>query len=321
MVDQLSATVRILLGTGNGFFQPWVDYQVGIHPVAIATADFNGDGKADLVVASQFANTVLLLLGNGDGTFRSFTTLYSSGPTALAIGDFNNDGKMDLAVANSNSNTVSIWLGTGVGTFRPALDFRVGEGPAFITPGDFNGDGKLDLAVANFSSNNVSILLGTDTGYFEPILNFAAGLAPAGIALGDFNGDGKVDLAVVNATGSKSTGFLTTISLLLGNGNGTFRPPLTSVAGSKASFYPLGGLERRRKTRSGGGRPRFQHYRYIARTRKRIFRSASHFAVGKGPVWIELFDFGHAGAPDLIVANSLSDNLSVLSNLTAGNPR
>src|SRR5580698_3856902 len=132
VVDQRSATVRILRGVGNGYFEPWVEYGVGIDPVVITTGDFNRDGKLDLVVASQRANEVQVLLGNGDGTFRSFTTLESAGPTALAIGDFNGDGKLDLAVANSNSNSVSIWLGLGDGYFRPALDFRVGESPSSI---------------------------------------------------------------------------------------------------------------------------------------------------------------------------------------------
>lgn len=313
VVDQRSATVRIMLGVANGYFEPWVEYQVGIDPVAITTADFNGDGKLDLVVAGQRSNTVQVLLGNGDGTFRSFTTLQSQGPTALAIGDFNRDGKLDLAVANSNSNSVSIWLGLGDGSFRPALDFGVGESPSSIAVADFNRDGKLDLAVANLTSNNVSILLGTGTGLFEPILTFAAGLNPSWITLGDFNGDGKVDLAMVNATGTKSTNFVSTVSVLLGNGNGTFQAPLSTVAGGRASFLVAADL-------NGDGKQDLvvtdlgsNAIAILLGFGNGFFEPPLNVTVGQGPAWIGLI------GTDLIVANSLSDSLSVLSNLTAGN--
>lgn len=305
IVDQRSATVRILRGIGNGFFQPWVDYQVGIDPVAIGVGDFNGDGKPDLAIASQLGNTITILLGNGDATFRAAPVLEAHGPTSLVIADFNRDGRMDLAVANATSNTVSIWLGLGAGFFLPAQDFRVGENPSFLVAADFNGDGKLDLATANLASNDVSILFGTGTGLFPTVLNFPAGLAPIGLALGDFNGDGKTDIAVLNSQGTKSSNFESTVSILIGNGHGFFNPPLTSVAAGKGSFLLALDLNHDGKLDLAVTDLGDNSLKTLIGLGNGFFAPPLGFAVGKGPAWIAPF------LSDLIVANSLSDNLSV----------
>src|SRR5215469_7350876 len=102
--------------------------------------------------------------------------------------------------------------------------YPVGTSPAAIVLGDFNGDGKIDIAVANSGSGDVSILLGNGDGTFHPAVNYSAGHNPSMIAVGDFNGDGKLDLAVecdFDAAAGAS------VSILLGNGDGTFQAPKT----------------------------------------------------------------------------------------------
>ena len=167
----------------------------GFSPYSVATGDFNGDGKLDLVVANN-VSTVSVFLGNGDGTFQPAVN-YAAGssPKAVAVGDFNGDGKLDLAVANAFSNNVSILFGNGDGTFQPAVNYSVPCCPSSVALGDFNGDGKLDLVV---TTNSASVLLGNGDGTFQPALNYAAGSSPATVAVGDFNGDGKLDLAVTD---------------------------------------------------------------------------------------------------------------------------
>lgn len=221
--------MKVFLGNGDGTFTPVTaaPLTVGITPGDLAVEDFTGNGRLDLAVANFNSNTVSILLNNGNGTFSlapGSPINVGIQPSAIAVGDFTGDGKLDLAVANSGTNavhTVSILLGNGDGTFTPApgSPISVGLSPGALAVGDFNGDGKLDLAVANFDSNTVSILLGNGNGTFTPAPGspISVGRLPDQLAVGDFTGNGKLDLAVGYAG-------MSTVSVLLGNGDGTFTP-------------------------------------------------------------------------------------------------
>jgi hypothetical protein len=156
--------VAVSLGKGDGTFTlaNGSPIAVGQSLSAIVTADFNGDGKLDLAVTDSVGNTVIILLGHGDGTFGAPMTIpVGNGPDAIVAGDFNNDGKLDLAVANFADATVTLLLGKGDGSFSQSSGspYTVGRGPYQISAADFNGDGKLDLAVVNLTDDTVSILL------------------------------------------------------------------------------------------------------------------------------------------------------------------
>ncbi len=215
------------------------DLATGASPNGLISADFNNDGKLDLAIANSGDNTVSILLGNGNGTFTAQPTLATgSEPWSLTAGDFNNDGKLDLAVtnfANGAVSTVSIFIGNGGGTFQPAVSYAVGSGPFSVVTGDFNRDGKLDLAVANVDTHNVSILLGNGDGTFQPHVDYAAGIAgtvdAGGLAVDDFNGDGKLDLTVTNPSTDQ-------VSILFGNGDGTFQNPVSYSTGP-AQSHPI----------------------------------------------------------------------------------
>ena len=201
-------------GQGIGFASKV--YPTGSGPVAVATGDFDADGKLDLATANSAGNSVTILLGNGDGSFvvkREFST--GQIPTGIASGDVNGDGKLDLVTCNQGTNTVSILLGIGDGTFGPSTDFATGTGPVAILLADLNGDGVLDVVTANFNANTVSVQLGNGDGTLRPSVDYPTGTGPSAIVAGDFNNDGKPDLTTANATANS-------ISLLLGNGDGTF---------------------------------------------------------------------------------------------------
>lgn len=163
------AGAYILLGNGDGTFQPPVAIGVSLGGITAAAAmDLNGDGRLDAIVTGSAVQgnpenqpgQVCVLLGNGDGTFQNAVcSVVGPSPYALAFADYNSDGKLDVATVNNYGAAVSILLGIGDGTFRPEISFDVGEYPAGIATADFNNDGKADLVTANSGSNSISVLL------------------------------------------------------------------------------------------------------------------------------------------------------------------
>lgn len=185
---------------------------------SMITADFNRDGKLDLASLSINPTTLVVELGNGDGTFQA-PTQYPTGsqPEGLVAGDFNGDGNLDIAVSNHEDNTVSIFLGNGDGTFQVAKIFATGPSPGSVAAADFNGDGKLDLAVNDGGS--IAILLGNGDGTFRAPTDYTLGTGIDGMAVGDFNVDGKLDIALSCFSNSEGP----QLFVLLGNGDGTFQ--------------------------------------------------------------------------------------------------
>jgi hypothetical protein len=230
--------VSILLGHGDGTFDPAIllDYGTNLIWSSIAPGDLNADGNLDLVVTSfeSFGgSTAFVLLGHGNGSFAPVAT-YSLGsggvPTAPVLEDFNSDGNADVAVAKWEGS-VKLLLGNGDGTLQAPRDFATNLGAEAVAVGDFDADGELDLAVANGPADSVDVLLGNGDGTFQAEQSFAAGDDPRSVTAGDINGDGVLDLVATNVGSSPSyaDGGLT---VLFGNGDGSFALPITTAAGS-----------------------------------------------------------------------------------------
>jgi hypothetical protein len=224
--------------------------QAGNGPDDIAVGDFNGDGILDIATERYANNTnnVLILLGNGAGSFaapRNFAIGNGSFYT-LAVGDFNGDGKLDVVTANTDiaslgGTTVSVLLGDGAGNIGAAKKFTTGgsgaSAPWKVVVGDFNNDGKLDIATANKYGNqyggNFSVLLGDGIGGFSAPTTFSTPGSDGiyTIALGDFNKDGKLD-----AVTSKYVPFVGYyLSVFTGNGAGGFSSPTDIPVGNTVS--------------------------------------------------------------------------------------
>jgi hypothetical protein len=256
-----NGSVSVLLGNGDGTFQPAVSYNAGgQNTVAVALGDINGDGKVDVVVASNCDSngdcsngSVAVLLGNGDGTLQTAATYASEGeyPQYAVVADVNGDGKPDLLVANAcassidcTNGSVSVLLGNGDGTFQSAGDFSSGgEAAKSVAVADLNSDGKQDLLVANACSStndctngSVSVLLGNGDGTFQSALSYSsAGQSAVSVGAADINGDGKLDAVVANMCGSGGDCSSGVVSTLLGNGDGTFQPALSYNSGGTSA--------------------------------------------------------------------------------------
>ena len=197
--------VSILLGNGDGTFQPATKLTTGKNPTRIATGDFNSDGKSDLIVvrvgdASVNVNgDATIFLGNGDGTFSPGQVLApGKNPFAVAVSDLNADHKLDLVFAssttNSTDNSVTILLGNGDGTFQSPITHAVTAGgtPSSISVTDVNQDGRSDLAI--FWGLSVYFFFGNGDGTFQNPSSVFAGTLRFFSTIGDFNQDGKIDL-------------------------------------------------------------------------------------------------------------------------------
>lgn len=222
-----SAPVYFTIGASkiaSGFGS--MSFATGTNPVGVAIGDFFHSGALDLAIANDTDDTILILMGNGEGTFTPGATYPLTGyPINIVAADLNNDGFLDLITANQESSHIGVFLNNGNGTFAAPQYFATGAHPMSLTFGDFNGDGKIDIATPNFADNSVSVLLGKGDGTFQPEVAYAVGSGPLDIKTADLNGDGRLDLVAVNNTGLS-------ISVLLGVGDGTFTPQVSYATAS-----------------------------------------------------------------------------------------
>lgn len=232
-----SNDVTVLLGDGAGGFAAAAGspVRVGGGPSDVAAADLNGDGKVDLALPVWQDNwRIAILLGDGAGGFAPapgspLPLGVRHGTTRIALVDLNGDGRRDLVVANSDSRVLSIRFGDGAGQFGAVRTVAAGNGPTSVAVADLNRDGRLDLAVGTQADDagrfqpRLSIQLGTGAGGFRraPGSPMPVPGAASSVAVTDLNADDRLDLAVANSDAGS-------VTVLLGNGAGRFRPATDS---------------------------------------------------------------------------------------------
>ncbi|MBL8240660.1 MAG: VCBS repeat-containing protein [Bryobacterales bacterium] len=207
-----------LAGAAGGYNAP-TTISVGFLVANLRPADFNNDGRMDLLLTSPIATAVVY--GNGNGTFSTpqFLTLPVT-PLAggnCTSGDLNKDGFQDVLVPGANG--LAVILGNGNGTFRPAVLYPTAFQSPYVVTGDFNNDGNLDAIATVSSTTSANMFLGNGDGTFQP----AASILPLafGVQTGDFNNDGKLDLVHQTAQ-ARQDGSNFGISIALGTGTGSF---------------------------------------------------------------------------------------------------
>ncbi|MEQ8317846.1 MAG: FG-GAP-like repeat-containing protein [Phycisphaerales bacterium] len=237
--NSTSDNVSVLLNNGDGTFARGVLYDAGDEPRSVAIGDLDGDGDVDLAVANYRGNSASVLLNNGDGTFVPRVDYGAgNGAWSMAVGDLDGDGDGDLITANDIGDSVSVLLNNGDGTFAPSVPYDVGNGPRSIAVGDLDGDGAADLVTANFVGDNASVLLNNGDGTFGARVEYDTPNGPEGVAIGDLNSDGVPDLATVNGQASSAN----RVSVLIGNGDGTFAPRTNYLVGAAPASVAMGDL-------------------------------------------------------------------------------
>ena len=313
-----SRDVSVLRGDGRGGFAPALGspVPVGIEAHLVVAGDFDRDGALDLAVTEHDSNDVVLLRGNGRGSFTVAATraraIEGIAPHnhGLVAADFDGDRIPDLATSNNSGNSVSVLLSDGGGGFRPAAGspFSAGRAPYPLAVADWNGDGRLDVATPDVNGHTVTVLLGDGRGTLRPAPGspHRVGDRPYFSTAGDVNGDGALDL-VVSHDDSHA------LSILVNDGSGRFAAPRRIEVGGRSWKVRVADLD-------GDGRNDLAlgvHPSGVAvllGDGRGGFAPAagSPVAVGRGPWGIAVGDVNRDGKPDAVTANSETNDVSVL---------
>lgn len=233
-------TVGVYFGTGAGTFVGYVTYAGLVQPIGIAIADVDVDGAPDLGVANNGANTVSVLLNQGDGTF-AIPAHYMTAPTgvhaaSLGFADLDDDGRPELLGANEGTPaTASVLWNVGDGELAETTEHAVGNDPRDVVTGDFDGDGEDDVASFAYGGT-VTAYLGDGLGGLTSAVGAVVSGALVAGDTGDWDGDGNLDLVAVDSAGGQ-------IVALLGDGVGGFTPTVVGATHASPSDVAAADLD------------------------------------------------------------------------------
>jgi len=256
--------VWVLPGKGDGTFLAPVTTPTGTNSGNLQYADFDHDGNLDLLIADQLSSTMVLMSGKGGGAFqapqRYLSTAYSgslgiiplgdgttailapdnangqmdvdfagstgvmgspavhtagASPAGVSAGDVNGDKLPDIVFTDSETNHLYVEISNAQGTFTTPAAYPLPATPGPLAMADLNKDGYADAIVA--TNSGVAVLLGSASGSMSAARTFASGTSFNSVTAADFNSDGKPDVASAAGSG--------TVSVFLGNGDGTLQSP------------------------------------------------------------------------------------------------
>lgn len=330
-------------------FAPSQTLRVGQKPTNAALGDLNADGRLDLAVADRAADSIFILLGNGEGGFLQPIQVAvpdSRRPVAVAIGNFDDAGSNDIAVADDRRGKVSILLNDN-GTppaFRRGGELDVGDAPGDVRSVDMNGDGKSDILTVNFGGppvKEVAIFLWRRVieGFpeFEPAQRFLIGEKPeeGQLVTSDFNNDDIMDVAMLNR--ARASDGVSEVDVLLGRGEGVLLPPTPfqvtcpfftggapcrSLALSAADYDSNGTIDLAititdPRASSGSSSALVDAMQVFSGRGDGTFLPGPVFTTQKNPAAIGSGDVTGDGPPDIVVANKRTLDLQLFVNVSS----
>jgi hypothetical protein len=305
-------------GQPSSFYNSAASYSVGSSPGGMCTADFNGDGKADIAVTKygsinfSYTSYVIIFTNNGNGTFTPSAQYYNLGSRLRAIctADFNNDGKADLALTRDDSTSIIVMINNGVGNFSQAR-YAAGVQPFDICSADFNGDGSKDLAITTDDSL-VSVLINNGSGAFALPLKYASGRWSMKICTADFNNDGMPDLATTLNYNNYSIG------VLINTGGGSFLAPITYSVGASPKGICGADLNNDGKVDLAVANYHDNNVSVLMNAGNGSFNTAVNYFSGYYAGSLCSLDINGDGNLDLAVPSAGSDKVSLLINAGIG---
>jgi hypothetical protein len=274
------------------------------------------------VYGAGFVNGYSQIYWNGVALVSPTTCTATQCSATVPAGDIATPGTAFVTVVNAGVPVSNVFFFTILGS-TPSVsftrkDYTAGNGPSSVAVADFRGIGKLDLAVANSQDNTVSILLGNGDGTFQTQVPYSSGgYTPVSVAVGDFKNNGNLDLAVVNACGSSSSCTSGTVSILLGNGDGTFTLGNSFITSIAPTFVAVGDFNADGNLDLAVANGMGDTVYILLGDGTGNFTLSSAPATGVNPTWVVVGDFNNDGILDLAVANagtalSRGDSITVL---------
>lgn len=313
--------ISVLFGRGDGSFYGAPAYAVGRSGSALTQGDVTGDGRADIL--SNAETGIFVIPGQDGGTFGASTKINIERGTPntgftyaedVVTGDFNKDGKTDVAVSESGDGAITVALGNGNGTFQRGIRTVAGTKPYGLAAGDVNGDGNLDIIVGQRPNSgvisNLILLRGNGNGTFQTAVELPAGANPRRVYLRDLNGDGKLDIISANYGEFDSVATPGDVTVLIGNGNGTFQNAVHYGIGKNPVAIGFGDANNDGKldivvNASGAGFS--SHTALLTGRGDGSFNNAVLIPSDFGPNGVVLADMNGDSKADLLVANCCGD--------------
>ena len=312
--------LSIYLGNGQGGFDPPTTYAVPPQSDGLTVADLTGNGKLDLLVGDAYGD-VLVLMGDGDGTFQPYRE--ANQDVVLAVADLAGNGTQDVIYADQGLDQVVVAYGVSQSTVLADRSTGLLD-PGAVTLADLSGNGIPDLIVANSGGNNVLIYPGLGDGQFGPAVNdgngYFVGTDPVGITVAYLTGS-LPDLVVADEGSNQ-------VSILLNHSDGndfnfTLGPrlnaggigPVSTVVGN----FTGGPYPDLLVTNSGS-----DDVTLLPGVGQGFFNDQSPrvYAVGNDPVasFVGSFDSNFGSNTDLVTVNAGSNDLTLISGFEGFNP-